>query len=70
MGPSHYCGPGVSCRGFNTRCALITGQIIALQALHYVTLSFLVPPLLVMLAEHGLLDYQGGVADSYMPFAL
>ncbi|KAI0676154.1 integral membrane protein S linking to the trans Golgi network-domain-containing protein [Trametes maxima] len=42
---------------------LIVSQIIALQTLHYVTLSVLIPPLLVMLAEPGSLEYEGGAAN-------
>ncbi|EJF58062.1 integral membrane protein S linking to the trans Golgi network-domain-containing protein [Dichomitus squalens] len=42
---------------------LIISQIIALQTLHYVTLSFLIPPLLIMLAEPGSLEYEGGAAN-------
>ncbi|KAI8985639.1 integral membrane protein S linking to the trans Golgi network-domain-containing protein [Trametes punicea] len=43
--------------------ALIIAQIIALQTLHYVTLSVLIPPLLVMFAEPGSLEYEGGAAN-------
>ena len=43
VAPCHHQGPGMSCRGSNTRFVFITSQIIALQALHYVTLSFLIP---------------------------
>ncbi|KAI0653580.1 integral membrane protein S linking to the trans Golgi network-domain-containing protein [Cubamyces menziesii] len=42
---------------------LIISQIIALQTLHYVTLSVLIPPLLVMFAEPGSLEYEGGAAN-------
>ncbi|KAI0765612.1 integral membrane protein S linking to the trans Golgi network-domain-containing protein [Trametes elegans] len=42
---------------------LIIAQIIALQTLHYVTLSLIVPPLLVMFAESGSLEYEGGAAN-------
>ncbi|KAI0640691.1 integral membrane protein S linking to the trans Golgi network-domain-containing protein [Trametes meyenii] len=42
---------------------LIISQIIAVQTLHYVTLSVLIPPLLVMLAEPGSLEYEGGAAN-------
>ncbi|KAI0351312.1 hypothetical protein OH77DRAFT_1498579 [Trametes cingulata] len=42
---------------------LIISQIIALQTLHYVTLSLLVPPLLVMFAEPVSLEYEGGAAN-------
>ena len=42
---------------------LIISQIIALQTLHYVTLSLLVPPLLVMFADPGSLEYEGGAAN-------
>ncbi|PIL30276.1 hypothetical protein GSI_07456 [Ganoderma sinense ZZ0214-1] len=37
--------------------------IIALQTLHYLTLSFLIPPMLVMFAESGSLEYEGGAAN-------
>lgn len=43
----------------DSRCA----QIIAMQTLHYVTLSLLIPPLLVMFAEPGSLEYEGGAAN-------
>ncbi|EIW59926.1 uncharacterized protein TRAVEDRAFT_122124 [Trametes versicolor FP-101664 SS1] len=42
---------------------LIIAQIISLQTLHYVTLSLLIPPLLVMFAEPGPLEYEGGAAN-------
>ncbi|KAI0730443.1 integral membrane protein S linking to the trans Golgi network-domain-containing protein [Earliella scabrosa] len=42
---------------------LIVSQIIAMQTLHYVTLSLLIPPLLVMFAEPGSLEYEGGAAN-------
>ena len=42
---------------------LIISQIIALQTLHYVALSLLVPPLLVMFADPGSLEYEGGAAN-------
>ncbi|KAI0364550.1 hypothetical protein BV20DRAFT_956020 [Pilatotrama ljubarskyi] len=42
---------------------LIVSQIIALQTLHYVTLSLLAPPLLVMFAEPASLEYEGGAAN-------
>ncbi|RPD57294.1 hypothetical protein L226DRAFT_110975 [Lentinus tigrinus ALCF2SS1-7] len=42
---------------------LIISQIIAMQTLHYVTLSVLIPPLLVMFAEPGSLEYEGGAAN-------
>ncbi|KAL7280289.1 hypothetical protein PYCCODRAFT_1363232 [Trametes coccinea BRFM310] len=42
---------------------LIIAQIVALQTLHYVTLSVLIPPLLVMFAEPGSLEYEGGAAN-------
>ncbi|KAI0737077.1 hypothetical protein C8Q80DRAFT_1222977 [Daedaleopsis nitida] len=43
--------------------ALLISQIIAMQTLHYVTLALLVPPLLVMFAEPGSLEYEGGAAN-------
>ena len=42
---------------------LIISQIVALQTLHYVTLSLLIPPLLVMFADPASLDYEGGAAN-------
>ncbi len=42
-------------------------QIISLQTLHYVTLSLLIPPLLIMFAEPGPLEYEGGAANVGMP---
>ncbi len=42
-------------------------QIIAMQTLHYVTLSLLIAPLLVMFAEPGSLEYEGGAANVGMP---
>ena len=46
---------------------LIIAQIVALQTLHYVTLSLLIPPLLVMFADPGSLEYEGGAANVGMP---
>ncbi|PIL30279.1 hypothetical protein GSI_07459 [Ganoderma sinense ZZ0214-1] len=37
--------------------------IVALQTLHYLTLSFLIPPMLVIFAESGSLEYEGGAAN-------
>ncbi|CDO69711.1 hypothetical protein BN946_scf184851.g99 [Trametes cinnabarina] len=37
--------------------------LIVAQTLHYVTLSVLIPPLLVMFAEPGSLEYEGGAAN-------
>ena len=48
---------------------LLIAQIIAMQTLHYVTLSLLVPPLLVMFADPGSLEYEGGAANVGMPHA-
>lgn len=42
-------------------------QIVSLQTLHYITLSLLIPPLLVMFAESGPLEYEGGAANVGMP---
>ncbi|KAM5541326.1 hypothetical protein V8D89_004880 [Ganoderma adspersum] len=42
---------------------LLISQIIALQTLHYLTLSFLIPPMLSMFAEPGSLEYEGGAAN-------
>lgn len=38
-------------------------QIIAMQALHYLTLSLLIPPLLWLFAEPNTLTYEGGAAN-------
>lgn len=40
-----------------------TLQIIAMQSLHYLTLSFLIPPLLSYLAEPESLAYEGGASN-------
>ncbi|KAI0794729.1 integral membrane protein S linking to the trans Golgi network-domain-containing protein [Fomes fomentarius] len=42
---------------------LLTSQIVTMQTLHYLTLSLLIPPLLVMSAEPGSLEYEGGAAN-------
>ncbi|KAH8104291.1 hypothetical protein DFH11DRAFT_1649555 [Phellopilus nigrolimitatus] len=42
---------------------LIVSQIVSLQALHYLTLSFLIPPLLWVFAEPNALSYEGGAAN-------
>lgn len=38
-------------------------KIIAMQALHYLTLSLLIPPLLWLFAEPNTLTYEGGAAN-------
>jgi len=45
---------------------LIIAQIVCLQSLHYITLSFLIPPLLAMFAEPHALAHQGGAASVSM----
>ena len=40
-----------------------TNQIITVQALHYLTLSLLIPPLLWFFAEPNTLIYEGGAAN-------
>ncbi|KIP05560.1 hypothetical protein PHLGIDRAFT_74075 [Phlebiopsis gigantea 11061_1 CR5-6] len=42
---------------------LIISQIISIQTLHYVTLAFLIPPLLSLFAEPSSLDYEGGATN-------
>ncbi|KAI5895805.1 uncharacterized protein SCHCODRAFT_02620380 [Schizophyllum commune H4-8] len=42
---------------------LIISQIVALQTLHYLTLSILTPPLLVLAADPARLEYAGGAAN-------
>lgn len=42
---------------------LIISQIFSLQALHYLTLSLLIPPLLWVFAEPNALSYEGGPAN-------
>ncbi|KAI5120960.1 hypothetical protein M0805_001664 [Coniferiporia weirii] len=42
---------------------LIISQIVSLQALHYLTLSLLIPPLLWVFAEPNALAYEGGAAN-------
>jgi hypothetical protein len=39
---------------------LIPIQIVSMQALHYITLSCIIPPLLALLADQGSLNYEGG----------
>jgi hypothetical protein len=41
----------------------VFGQIVALQALHYLTLSILVPPLLIFFCDPYALEYEGGTAN-------
>ncbi|KAG0151886.1 hypothetical protein CROQUDRAFT_56331 [Cronartium quercuum f. sp. fusiforme G11] len=45
---------------------LIIAQIVALQALHYLTLSVLIPPLLIVFAKPTPLEYEGGPANVAM----
>ena len=52
---------------YNSQLLLVL-QIIAMQTLHYVTLSVLIPPLLIMFAESGSLEYEGGAANVGMPY--
>ena len=47
---------------YNSQLLLVL-QIIAMQTLHYVTLSVLIPPLLIMFAESGYLIYEVGAAN-------
>jgi protein SYS1 len=42
---------------------LLISQIIAMQSLHYITLSILVPPLLSILAQPNALEYEGGASN-------
>ncbi|TDL26585.1 hypothetical protein BD410DRAFT_763829 [Rickenella mellea] len=42
---------------------LLISQIVSLQALHYLTLSVLIPPVLMMFAEPHALTYEGGAAN-------
>ncbi|KJA22835.1 hypothetical protein HYPSUDRAFT_66799 [Hypholoma sublateritium FD-334 SS-4] len=42
---------------------LLLSQIFAMQALHYITLSFIIPPLLAAFAEPSSLRYEGGAAN-------
>lgn len=42
---------------------LIISQIVSLQALHYLTLSILIPPLLWFFAEPNALNYEGGALN-------
>ncbi|OCH89769.1 hypothetical protein OBBRIDRAFT_835534 [Obba rivulosa] len=42
---------------------LLISQIIVMQTLHYITLSILIPPLLVLFAEPHSLEYEGGAAN-------
>ena len=42
---------------------LIISQIVALQTLHYLTLSILTPPLLALVADPARLEYAGGAAN-------
>lgn len=41
-------------------------QIITLQALHYLTLSLVLPALLSILSDHDLLEYEGGATSISM----
>lgn len=38
-------------------------QIVSMQTLHYLTLSFLIPPLLAVFAEPISLMYEGGASN-------
>ncbi|EMD39363.1 hypothetical protein CERSUDRAFT_47749 [Gelatoporia subvermispora B] len=42
---------------------LLISQIIAMQTLHYITISILIPPLLILFAEPHSLEYEGGAAN-------
>jgi len=42
---------------------LIISQIVCLQSLHYLTMSFIIPPLLALFAEPYALAHQGGAAN-------
>ncbi|KAI0924342.1 hypothetical protein AcW2_005245 [Taiwanofungus camphoratus] len=42
---------------------LLISQIVAMQTLHYLTLSILVPPMLSVFAESSSLEYEGGAAN-------
>lgn len=45
---------------------LIISQIVSLQALHYLSLSLLLPPLLSLFASPTLLSYEGGPSSVSM----
>ncbi|KAH9930263.1 integral membrane protein S linking to the trans Golgi network-domain-containing protein [Fomitopsis serialis] len=42
---------------------LLISQIVAMQTLHYLTLSILIPPLLLIFCRSDVLDYVGGAAN-------
>ncbi|EPS94342.1 hypothetical protein FOMPIDRAFT_1033399 [Fomitopsis schrenkii] len=42
---------------------LLISQIVAMQTLHYLTLAFLIPPLLTIFCRSDALDYVGGAAN-------
>lgn len=67
MGSSSDHCPGEHLYPLQSYGSLTYLQIISLQTLHYVTLSVLIPPLLVMFAEPGPLEYEGGAANVGMP---
>jgi len=46
---------------------LTTPQIVSMQSLHYLTLSFIVPPLLMIFADPASLEYEGGAANIGTP---
>ncbi|GLB41534.1 putative integral membrane protein S linking to the trans Golgi network [Lyophyllum shimeji] len=50
-------------RNTNWDPILLTSQIVAMQTLHYLTLSVLIPPLLSLFAEATSLNYEGGAAS-------
>lgn len=68
MGSCPHRIPGMLSTYFYNSQLLLVLQIIAMQTLHYVTLSVLIPPLLIMFAESGSLEYEGGAANVGMPY--
>jgi hypothetical protein len=62
MGPPP---PGVPGKVFETRQTPILTllQIVAVQTIHYLSLSLLIPPMLLMFAEPNSLHHEGGAAN-------
>lgn len=57
--PKYFLGP----YGIQDFLSDALSQIVSLQALHYLTLSLLIPPLLHLFADPVALNYEGGASN-------
>jgi hypothetical protein len=65
--PRTSASPAILFRTLALTSSVLSFQIVALQSLHYLTLTLLVPPLLSLFAEPGSLEYEGGAFNVGTP---